>query len=160
MGHWGVKSYENDDAGDALDAGFEEVHGALYEKLMDDRNPLTFEQVQKRLADTRTLVAAVAALEQMIGSTPQVQSADWDESARLALAGIVVRHAECGVQVPPDLLARALQWLGDEEIQWENKTKRQLRKNKEIALLRRCLGASSETAPSAAHALKTDQTSS
>jgi len=46
MGYWGVKSYENDDADDALDAGFEEVHGGLYEELMDDRNPLSFEQVQ------------------------------------------------------------------------------------------------------------------
>ena len=40
MGHWGVKSYENDDTDDALDGGFEEVHGDLYEELMDDRNPL------------------------------------------------------------------------------------------------------------------------
>ncbi len=42
MGHWGVKSYEHDDAADALDAGFDRVHGAQYEELMDDRNPLTF----------------------------------------------------------------------------------------------------------------------
>ena len=28
MGHWGVKSFENDDAADALDAGFDRVHGA------------------------------------------------------------------------------------------------------------------------------------
>ena len=68
MGHWGVKSYENDDADDALDAGFEEVHGDLYEELMDDRNPLSFEQVQKRLADGRTLTAAVAVLEEMVGA--------------------------------------------------------------------------------------------
>ena len=68
MGYWGVKSYENDDADDALDAGFEEVHGDLYEELMDDRNPLSFEQVQKRLADGRTLTAAVAVLEEMVGA--------------------------------------------------------------------------------------------
>ena len=55
MGYWGVKSYENDDADDALDAGFERVHGDLYEQLMDDGNPLSFEQVQKGLADSRTL---------------------------------------------------------------------------------------------------------
>jgi hypothetical protein len=29
MGYWGVKSYENDEAADALDAGFDRVHGAL-----------------------------------------------------------------------------------------------------------------------------------
>ena len=46
MDYWGVKSYENDDAGDALDAGFAQVHGELYEELMDDRNALSFEQVQ------------------------------------------------------------------------------------------------------------------
>ena len=28
MGHWGVMSYENDDADFALDAGFDRVHGA------------------------------------------------------------------------------------------------------------------------------------
>ena len=53
MDYWGVKSYENDDTGDALDAGFDRVHGELYEKLMDDRNPLSFEQVQERLANPR-----------------------------------------------------------------------------------------------------------
>ena len=68
MGYWGVKSYENDDADDALDAGFDQVHGALYEELMDDRNPLSFEQVQKRLADGRTLAAAVSALEELVGA--------------------------------------------------------------------------------------------
>ena len=51
MGHWGVKSYENDEAGDALDAGFDRVHGKQYEELMDDRNPLSFEQVQMRRRD-------------------------------------------------------------------------------------------------------------
>ena len=51
MDYWGIKSYENDDAGDALDAGFDRVHGKLYEELMDDRNPLPFEQVQARLAE-------------------------------------------------------------------------------------------------------------
>ena len=61
MGHWGVKSYENDDAADALDAGFDRVHGAVYDELMDDENPLTSEQVQKRLANPETLAAAVEA---------------------------------------------------------------------------------------------------
>jgi hypothetical protein len=59
MGHWGVKSYEHDEAAEALDAGFDQVHGALYEELMDDRNALTFEQVQKKLADSRTLDASI-----------------------------------------------------------------------------------------------------
>ena len=140
MGYWGVKSYENDDADDALDAAFEEVHGGLYEDLMDDRNPLSLEQVQQRLADGRTLAAAVAVLEEMVGTALASDRAAWDEAARLALAGIVVRHAECGVPIPHDLLKLALEWLEHEEIDWDEQTKRQLRRDKEIALLRRTRG--------------------
>ncbi len=66
MDYWGVKSYENDDAGDALDAGFDRVHGELYEELMDDRNPLSFEQVQAQLANSQTLEAAIAALQESL----------------------------------------------------------------------------------------------
>ncbi len=141
MGYWGVKSYENDDADDALDAAFQEVHGGLYEQLMDDRNPLPFEQVQKRLADGLTLAAAVAVLEEMVGAALASDRAAWDEAARLALAGIVVRHAECGVPIPHDLLVLALEWLEHEEIDWDEETKRRLRRDKEIALLRRSKSA-------------------
>lgn len=141
MGYWGVKSYENDDADDALDAGFEEVHGDLYEELMDDSNPLSFEQVQKRLADDRTLAAAVAVLEEMVGAALTSDSTVWDEAARLALAGIVVRHAECGVRIPCDLLNLALEWLEHEEIDWDEETTRRLRRGKEISLLRQSRNA-------------------
>jgi hypothetical protein len=137
MGYWGVKSYENDDADDALDAAFEEVHGDLYEELMDDRNPLSFEQVQRRLADGRTLTAAVAILQEMVGATLTSDRAPWDEAARLALAGIIVRHAECGVPIPHDLLKIALEWLEHEDLEWDEETKRRLRREKEIALLRK-----------------------
>ena len=98
MDYWGVKSYENDDAGDALDAGFDRVHGELYEELMDDRNPLSFEQVQARLASPQTLEAAIAALQESLALEDPPEK--WDEMARLALAGIVVRHAELGVPIP------------------------------------------------------------
>jgi len=141
MGYWGVKSYENDDADDALDAAFEEVHGGLYEDLMDDHNPLPFEQIQKRLADGRTLAAAVAVLEEMVGTALASDRTAWDEAARLVLAGIVVRHAECGVPIPHDLLDLALEWLEHEEIDWDEETKRRLRRDKEIALLRQSGGA-------------------
>ena len=99
MDYWGLKSYENDAAGDALDAGFDHVHGELYEELMDDRNPLSFEQVQKRLANPQTLDASIAALQKDLAleSSPE----EWDETARLALAGIIVRHAELSVPIPP-----------------------------------------------------------
>ena len=137
MGHWGVKSYENDEADDALDAGFDRVHGDAYEELMDDHNPLTFEQVQKRLADERTLAAAVAALEQAVGAKLSDDPSSWDELARLALAGVVVRHAEIGVPVPSGLCQIAIDWLEHEEIDWEEETKRRLRREKEIGLLRR-----------------------
>jgi hypothetical protein len=135
MGSWGVKSYENDDAADALDAGFDRVHGKLYEELMDDRNPLSFEQVQERLADTRTLDAAIRALSESPGRDSEPET--WDEVARLALAGVVVRHAELGVSLPRTWLKRAIAWLEDEQIDWEEATTRRLRRQKEIRLLQR-----------------------
>jgi hypothetical protein len=137
MGHWGVKSYENDLADEALDAGFERVHCAVYEDLMDDGNPLSFEQVQKRLADGRTLAAAVAELEAEAGADPWNEPAAWDAELKLALAGVVVRHAELGVAIPEHLRDLALGWLENEEIDWDEETKRRLRREKEIAKLRR-----------------------
>jgi hypothetical protein len=142
MDHWGVKSYENDEAADALDAGFDRIHGKLYEELMDDRNPLTFEHVQERLADPRTLDASIAALRDSLagGSPPEV----WDELARLAFVGIVVRHAELGVPILESWRQRAIEWLEHEEIDWEEATARQLRRQKEIALLRPTAGDGDE----------------
>jgi hypothetical protein len=140
MGHWGVKSYENDAAADALDAGFDRVHGKRYEELMDDRNPLTFEQVQERLADARTLEAAIAALENslVVPGPPEA----WDDEDRLALVGIVVRHAEAGVPIPEIWRRQAVLWLEQEEIDWEGATARRRRREKEIALLRALHGPS------------------
>jgi hypothetical protein len=140
MGSWGVKSYENDDANDALDAGFARVHGKLYEELMDDCNPLTFAQVQERLANTQTLEAAIAALRDSVGRDSQPET--WDALARLALAGLVVRHAELRVPISGPWLGRAIEWLEREEIDWEEATTRRLRRQTEIALLRRAVGDS------------------
>jgi hypothetical protein len=134
MGHWGVKSYENDDAADAIDAALERVHGDAYDAMMDDRNALTFDQVQKSLASPQTLAAAVEALRQEFGADRPWD--DWDEVERLAFAGVVVRHAEFGVEVPPEWLDRAIDWLDREEIDWEEATIRRLRRQKELALLR------------------------
>jgi DNA-binding transcriptional regulator/RsmH inhibitor MraZ len=135
MDYWGVKSYENDDAGDALDAGFARVHGTLYDEFMDDRNPLSFEQVQARLASMQTLEEAITALREslVLPDAPE----EWDETARLALAGIVVRYAELGVSIPPVWLNLAIDWLEKEEIEWEEATARRFRRQKEIDLLRR-----------------------
>jgi hypothetical protein len=140
MGYWGVKSYENDDADDALDAGFEDVHGKLYEELMEDGNPLSLDQVQKRLADERTLAAAVAALEEMVGARLDGPADAWDDAARLGLVGVVVRHAELGVKIPPEFLRPAIDWLEHEDLEWDEETKRRLRREKELALLRRVAG--------------------
>ena len=134
MNYWGIKSYENDDSGDALDAGFDRVHGALYEQLMDDRNPLSFEQVQARLATAQTLKAAIMALQESLALKDPPE--EWDETARLALAGVVVRHAELGVGIPRVWLTRAIDWLETEVIEWEESTARQLRRQKEIKMLR------------------------
>jgi hypothetical protein len=132
MGHWGVRSHENDDASDALDAGFDRVHGAAYEALMDDRNPLSFDRVQERLANAETLAAALDALGESVGRPLE----EWDEIDRLAFAGVVVRHAELGVAIPDDWRLRAIDWLEHEEIDWPEATLRRLRREKEIALLR------------------------
>ncbi len=131
MGHWGVKSYEIDEANDAIDAGFERVHGSVYDELMDDRNPLTYDQVIAKLANEKTLAAAIEALEDEFGADRD----DWDEIARLAFAGIVVRHAELKVPLDPVTKALAIAHLRDESIEWEEATARKIRRNKEIGLL-------------------------
>ena len=145
MDYWGVKSYENDDAADALDAGFDRVHGERYEELMDDRNPLSFEQVQQRLADERTLEASIAALHESLSTAGPPE--EWSEPARLALAGIVVRHAELGVPIKDTWLKLALDWLENEEIEWEEATARRFRRQNEIGLLRRGNKAAGTTKP-------------
>ena len=108
------------------------MHGAAYEALKDDRNPLTSDQVHQQLADAATLAAALDALAESVGGSFD----DWDEVERLAYAGVVVRHAELGVPIPDDARARALEWLENEEIEWDEATLRRLRRDKEMALLR------------------------
>ena len=130
MGYWGVKSYENDEASDAIDAAFEQVHGDAYDDLMDDRNPLPFDQAQQRLANPETLAAAVEALREEVG--PEIAWDDWDDVERLALVGVVVRHAEFGVPVPPEWLDRAIDWLENEAIDWDEATVRRLRLQAEV----------------------------
>lgn len=133
MGAWGVKSYEVDEAADALDAGFDRVHGATYDALMDDRNPLTIEQIQQQLASAETLAAAVSALIEEFGENFET----WDEVARLAFAGVVVRHAELGVTADAPWRRLAIDWLEHEAIDWDEATARRLRRQKEVALLNR-----------------------
>ena len=135
MGHWGVKSYENDDAADALDAGFERVHGDRYDDLMDDRNPMTFDQVQQKLANPETLAAAVEALAESVGADRPFD--DWDEVERLGVRRgrrpprRVRRPDPRRLARPGGRLARSRgDRLGREA------TARRLRRQKEIALLR------------------------
>jgi len=136
MGFWGIKSYENDLAGDALDAGFDETHGKRYEELMDDRNPVPFEKVQEQLADERTLSAALAALERLAAELAE----DDEDDPGLSYAGVVVRHVECRVDVPDEILAKAIEALEEEDLEWPRPTERKLRKEKELALLKGRLG--------------------
>ena len=132
MGHWGIKSYEVDEAADALDDAFERIHGADYIDLMADDNPATVEQIHQKLLNAKTLTAAVEALNVPLEQRVE----DWDEIERLAFAGIVVRHAEFGVPIPADWRAKAIEALENESIDWEEATKRRLRKDKELELLR------------------------
>jgi hypothetical protein len=135
MGFWGVKSYENDGAADAIDAGIDKVHADRYEELMDDRNPLTFDEAQQKLSDPETLAAAVEALRQEVGE--EIPFEEWDEEQKLAFAGVIVRHAEFGVAVPADWRDRAIDWLENEAIDWETEaTVRRLRRQKEVAALK------------------------
>ncbi len=135
MGHWGVKSYENDAAADAIDGGLERVHGDAYDALMDDRNAMTFDQAQEQLANPATLAAAVEALRETAGADRPIE--EWDEVERLGFAGVIVRHAEFGVPVPAEWLARAADWLETETIDWDDEaTVRRLRRQKEVAMLR------------------------
>ena len=131
MGSWGVRSYDNDEAADALDRGFEAVHGDLYDELMDDGNPMTPEQIQARLAGPETLAAALAWLESDVDRPWD----DWDEVDRLGYVGVVVRHAELGVAIPTEWRDRAVAWLGEESIDWEEATARRLRREKELRIL-------------------------
>jgi len=135
MGHWGVKSFENDMAADALDAGFDRVHGAVYDDLMEDRNPLGFDQVQAKLASPETLARALEALREEVDKPPE----DWDDEERLAFCGVVVRHAEFGVSLEEEARLQALNWLENESIDWDEATLRKLRRDREMALLRKGL---------------------
>ncbi|GAC1472302.1 MAG: hypothetical protein NVSMB9_19390 [Isosphaeraceae bacterium] len=134
MGHWGVRSYENDEASDAIDAGFQKVHGFAYESLMDDGNPLTYDQVLQTLANFETLTSAIDSLKEERGRDRPFE--EWDETDRLACAGVVVRHAEFGVPIAVEWLDRAIDWLENESIEWDEATVRRLHRQKEIALLR------------------------
>ena len=122
MGYWGVKSYENDDADDAIDAAMEKIHGSSYEDLMDDGNPLSFDQVQKKLANDNTLSESILALEELIAVKLDGDPGLWDEFA---------------IAIPDAPLARALEWLKQEDIEWEDAAKRKARREKEIAFLKR-----------------------
>ena len=133
MGSWGVRSYENDDADFAIDAGLERVHGAAYEDLMEDDNPLTIDQIHRQLANAATLDAAV---ENYRAEVDQPWD-NWDDEQRLALVGIVVRHAEMNVPIPDEIRFRALEWLHSESSEWDEATARRLRREREIELLER-----------------------
>jgi hypothetical protein len=74
-----------------------------------------------------------------LGAETELDS--WDDVARLALVGIVVRHAELGVSISEPWLHLAIDWLEHEAIDWEEATARRLRRAKEVALLKRLPGS-------------------
>ena len=73
----------------------------------------------------------------MTQAEPITTTKTWDELARLALVGVVVRHAELGVPIPETWCSQAIDWLKNEQIDWEEETLRRLRRHKEIDLLNR-----------------------
>lgn len=134
MGYWGVKSYETDEAHDAIDAAMELVHADRYDDLMDDDNPLSVDEVHDRLADASTLAQALTILREQFGADP----AAWDDDeAKLGFVGVVVRHAERGIPVAPADRDQAIAWLEAEELEWDDDAARQRRRAEEIALLRK-----------------------
>ena len=135
MGYWGVKSYEDDDADDAIDAGYDRVHGQAYEELMDDRSPLPYEQVLRKLASPQTLEAALQFLAEQFENRPLD---DWTEEERVSYCGVVVRHAEFGVVPPEEIRDRAIQWLETEDLEWDedDAAARTSRRRQEIAALK------------------------
>jgi hypothetical protein len=132
MGYWGVRSYDNDLANDALDGALETIHGEAYDALMDDRNPISYQEAQDKFLDAETLAEAVEILRDELGE----DMGTWDEEGRLALAGVVVRHAERQIPVPADLLALALTTLETEDLEWDDAKDREHRRRREIELLR------------------------
>ena len=48
-----------------------------------------------------------------------------------------MRHAEVGVPIPEPWRCHAINWLENEQIDWEEETIRRLRRIKEIDLLKR-----------------------
>ncbi|MCY2933916.1 MAG: hypothetical protein WCJ40_05715 [Planctomycetota bacterium] len=135
MGYWGVKSYENDLTHDALDAGFDKVHEASYEALMDDRNPLPYEKVHEQLANQETLDQSLAALDDMVDGVAY----ELDDESKLAWVGVVIRHVECRLDLTKEMLQRAISILENEDMEWPRPTERKMRLEKELALLRKRL---------------------
>jgi hypothetical protein len=133
MGHWGVRSFEVDEAAEVIDSAFDRVHGRAYDDLMSDRNPTPPEEIHRQLANPETLQAALSMLREEHGDDLDA----WDDLARLALCGVVVLHAELGVPIPEDLRDRAASWLDAEELDWDPQPKRDARRRREIELLRR-----------------------
>lgn len=131
MGYWGVRSYEDDDADFAIDKGFERVHERRYLELMDDRNPLSYEQVQEKLADPATLAASLACLAEEFEAAWDA----WDEEQRISAIGVIVRHAECGVPIPAEWRDRAVAWLEGETVEWDEAEARDRRRKQEIEVL-------------------------
>lgn len=127
-----MRSYENDDAHDAIDGAFERVHGDVYDELTDDANPLTLAEVHQKLASAETLAAALDLFEDEAGSDRE----QWDELDHLGYAGVVVRHAELGVAIPEEVRRLAVDFLENEDLEWDEPAQRKRIREREIGLLK------------------------
>ena len=102
---------------------------------MDDRNPLSFEQVQQKLADSRTLECVDRRLEEMLGIEGRPRAGTSSRGWRWP--GSWCAMPSWASPIPEEWRRLAIDWLENEEIDWEEETIRQLRRRKEIELLKR-----------------------
>ena len=105
----------------------------LYEELMDDRNPLSFEQVQARLASPQTLEASIAALQESLALETRPKNGMRQRDSPWRASSSATPNSV--LPIPAVWLNRAIDWLENEDLDWEEATARRLRRQKEIRLL-------------------------
>ena len=87
------------------------------------------------MANEETLKESLAALDEMVEGVAQ----ELDDESKLAWAGVVIRHVECRMDLPREMLEATITILENEDLDWPRPTERKIRLEKELALLRKRL---------------------